>query len=451
MNEYLPYLVVDLPEDILKLKAVGDFDTLEKVINLRLEKDIPSALRYRLEEEKAIIEMMIPYYPYTYDEALAQIQDAIADFTEEEFETLKNNDEIDWIYVNGAVHFRDNFVLNILKTRPDYAKRCQKEELLDQRTNSLNEYIQKMKAQGEMTYRIHMRASFKVKKDKQRVGEVIKVHLPLPIEYAQVKNFQILKTSHEPTYIAPSDHPARTIYFEKEYEADEEFSVEYVFDNAVKYVDPDPDKVSAAQPTFYTEELYPHIKFSPYLISVAEEIVGDETNPLVQARLVYNYITQHVNYSFVRAYYTITDIPTYALTNLKGDCGIQALTFITLCRILGIPARWQAGLYTHPETVGNHDWAQFYVAPYGWLFADCSFGGSAWRSGEKERWDFYFGNLEPFRMPATSDFQHDFYPELKYRRNDPYDNQTGEAEYESVKLTLDDIETVEEIISIEEV
>jgi transglutaminase-like putative cysteine protease len=155
-------------------------------------------------------------------------------------------------------------------------------------------------------------------------------------------------------------------------------------------------------------------------------------------------------YSFVRPYFTIPAIPTYAVTGLKGDCGIHALTFITLCRALGIPARWQAGLYVNPRSIGNHDWAQFYVAPYGWLYADCSFGGAAWRAGAEERWDFYFGNLEPFRMPSNSDFQFEFNPAKKFLRCDPYDNQNGEVEYEHRGLGRSEYTTTHDVVSIEE-
>ena len=39
----------------------------------------------------------------------------------------------------------------------------------------------------------------------------------------------------------------------------------------------------------------------------------------------------------------------------------MALTFITMCRIAGVPARWQSGLYVAPDSVGSHDWAEFYT------------------------------------------------------------------------------------------
>ena len=50
----------------------------------------------------------------------------------------------------------------------------------------------------------------------------------------------------------------------------------------------------------------------------------------------------------------------------------MALTFITLCRIAGIPARWESGFAVAPGDAGCHDWARFYVAPKGWMYADCS-------------------------------------------------------------------------------
>lgn len=450
MNKDLKYLDTQLPEDIAKLKAVGEYDRVERIIDKRLEKDLPVALRKRLEQEKEILPIIRDSYPHTYEAALSLFKDNIADFKTEEFESLRDEDALDWVYLDSEIHFRENILQNIMKTRPNYAKRCTNPELLDKRTNLLNETMHKMKEKGELTYHIRLRATLKVKPEAQKPGEKIRVHLPLPIEYAQVKNFRLIDTSHKSALVNEPDHPARTVYFEKEYEADEEFYVEYEFDNHMVYKNPLPEEVDEAQPTFYTEEQLPHIKFSPYIKSVAKEIIGNETNPLEKARLIYEYITKNVMYSFVRPYYTITDIPTYALTGFKGDCGIQALTFITLCRAVGVPARWQAGLYTNPETIGNHDWAQFYVAPFGWLYADTSFGGSAYRTGEEERWKFYFGNLEPFRMPAVSDFQHDFTPALDFSRNDPYDNQNGEAEFESGKLTYNDIETTEVAIEIYE-
>lgn len=448
MNNRLPYLTVDLPEDIAKWKAVGEFARAEKLINQRLEKAIPFALKQRLEIEKELLEVIKADYSLRYDEAFQLLVDNIYNFTHEEFEALIDANAIDWYYIDGDIHFRKNIVRNIYKTHPHIGARSKDSRLIEDWSVLLHDTMVDLKENEQLIYHIHMRSSFKVKKDSQKPGEIIKVHLPLPIEYAQVENFRIINSSHKPTYIGEKDAQVRTIYFEKNYEADEEFFVEYEFDNHVVYQILDPKKVSHSQPTFYTEELFPHIVFTPYILSVAQEIVGNETNPLLKARKIYDYVTKNVRYSLVRSYYAIENIPTYALTNFKGDCGVQTLTFITLCRAVGVPARFQSGLYTNPEFLGNHDWAQIYIAPFGWLFVDCSFGGTAYYEDDKELWDFYFGNLDPFRMPAISNFQHDLIPELTYTRNDPYTNQNGEAEYISGKLTNRDVTIKETIIDI---
>ena len=54
----LKYLTVKLPEDIEKLKWYGDFERAQKVIDMRLQKDIPKALRRRLELEKWILKRL---------------------------------------------------------------------------------------------------------------------------------------------------------------------------------------------------------------------------------------------------------------------------------------------------------------------------------------------------------------------------------------------------------
>ena len=179
--------------------------------------------------------------------------------------------------------------------------------------------------------------------------------------------------------------------------------------------------------------------------------MGDETNPEVKARRVYDFVTTKIMYSYMREYFTIECIPEYCAVNQKGDCGVQALLFITLCRIAGIPAKWQAGLYVTDYYTGCHDWAQFYIAPYGWVYADCSFGGSAWREGEYERWNYYFGNLDIYRMPSCSEVVKEFIPPKKWLRGDPVDNQRGEFEYEDHGLLYSQLEVKQELISMEDI
>ena len=223
----------------------------------------------------------------------------------------------------------------------------------------------------------------------------------------------------------------------------------YSLDNTMQYFDLKPENVSTEQPGFYLGEQLPHISFTRYMRALTEEIVGDETNPLLKARRIYDFITTKVNYSFMRSYIALPNIVEYCASRLRGDCGVQALTFITMCRIAGVPARWQSGLYADDNGAGCHDWAMFYIAPYGWLWADPSFGGSAWRAGEEDRWNFYFGNLDPYRVCLTDEFQMPFIPEMIFIRSDPYDNQMGEVECSDRPVSNSQWEGKAEVLSCE--
>jgi len=69
-------------------------------------------------------------------------------------------------------------------------------------------------------------------------------------------------------------------------------------------------------------------------------------------------------------YSTIRNISEYCHSKGYGDCGQEALLFMTLCRLNGIPARWQSGWNTFPGDKSNHDWSEIYLAPYGWVPVD---------------------------------------------------------------------------------
>lgn len=442
-------LVVDLPEDIKKTMYYGDFNGALKLIDIALNRNIPQILKDRLIFEKDRIRRLKEDYIYNYKDALELSKRKIRDFTEEEFQYLKDERYIDWIYIDGNVMFHKGFLDNIIKVNIDMKDRFLHHRIDDSKL--LDDVIDKIIDKKEVEYLIHVKTGLKLKNKYTRKGEKIRVHLPIPQNAIQIKNIKILNTSHEPKYISREDYPQRTVYFEEILNGDDEFTVEYSYENHIRYNDLSPDKVSIYQPSFYTEEYLPQIRFTPYLIELTDMIVRNETNSLIKARKIYDYITKNVQYSFVRQYAAITNIPEYAALNLKGDCGVQALLFITLCRIAKIPAKWQSGLVVNPNFIGCHDWAQFYIEPYGWLFADLSFGGSAFRKGNEKRWNYYFGNLDPFRMVANSEFHYELYPEKKYLRYDPYDNQIGEMEYMDRPVYPHEYEVIQEIIEVKEI
>ncbi len=307
-----------------------------------------------------------------------------------------------------------------------------------------------MKRDGGMACRITLcyRAEIGEAPEGRRINEVrpasalrYRLYCPLPIPAAQQEVCGPFAFSQEPTFIAPQDALQRTALLDWDVSRPLEARMTYV--QRPRWVDP---FGPAPQAPIYADrppcpddlaEQPPHLAFTPFLRALAGEVVGVERDALCKARLIYDYVTTHVDYSFMRPYRLIENGAEYAAVNGRGDCGIQALLFIALCRLSGVPARWQSGLFAAPGDVGSHDWAQFYAEPFGWLFADCSFGGSAYRAASRgganaevarARWRFYFGNLDPYRAVFNRAYFARFDPPTLSPRGDPYDNQTGELD-----------------------
>lgn len=452
MDLSLESLRTPLPERLEQLKQSGQFQKALQWIQSALQKPQPAGLKERLILEEELLRRLPLSYPYSQAEALEKLESVFSGFRQEELQSLMDLEAADWIFGPQGIQFRDNFIENIIKTRPEWSGRVQHPDyrpLTENHSDWLDQGIQQLQRQGHLDWRIHLRRHFKVNEPAPKPREILRVYLPLPIQCQQVSEPRVISLEPEPVQVASPRALQRTACFETQ-RADTEFVAEFELVNRVSWIDPDPKQVSALQPSFYTEEKAPHLCLTPFIRTVAQEIVGEERNPLLKAWRIYDYVTQHIQYSFMRPYFTILNIPEWCLTGGKGDCGVMALTFIALCRAVGIPARWQSGLYGRPGWIGNHDWAQYYVAPYGWLFADCSFGGSAWRTGASERWNFYRSHLDPFRIPFASEFQADFEPAAPGLRSDPYDNQSGEAFWGDRGLTHHQWEQWDEILRFEE-
>ncbi|WFA10419.1 transglutaminase-like domain-containing protein [Tissierella sp. Yu-01] len=446
----MDFLNVDLPEDIRQHISAGHLNKAKELIDIYYKRNISSLLKRRLDFELLRIKMLKNHYTYSIDRALSLCKEKISDFKEQELQYLIDERYADWIYINGEIRLSNNFLDNTIKVNNQIKNRLIVKEPFDKSGELRKQVVNEIINNGSKSYYIHVKTGLKVKIDENVKGNVIKVHIPIPKNAQQIKGIKILNANHMYKYISDENYPQRTIYFEDDLKDENEFLVEYYYENHIKYNKLDYDNVAEVQPKFYLEEELPHIKFSPFLVDLANYIIKNEKNPLRKARHIYDYITQNVQYSYMRPYAAIESIAEYCGYNLKGDCGVQALLFITLCRIAGIPARWQSGLYVTPYYIGCHDWAEFYIEPYGWLFADPSFGGGARRNNDMIGWDFYFGNLDPFRMVANDYFQYPLYPEKKFLRSDPYDNQIGEAETEMMDLN-NYVESILDIIEVKEI
>lgn len=458
INDHFKYLNIGLPEDILRRKMYGDFEGAIRLIDRKLAQDIPDALRSCLIVQREIMSRTAADYPYSKEEAIAIIREHIPDFEEAEFDERVDNGRIRWIYIDGKIRIFNRFFQSMVKADPPFAARAGVslpgvESAVNKNVlGLLDKSMMKMKEKGHMTNRIRIRASAKVKDEVFEKGMFIRAHLPIPAMCEQQTDIKIEKMYPENGMIAPLDAPQRTICWEENMEENHEFWVEYSYLHRAEFHDTENMGPSdPAQPKFFVHEEAPHIVFTPYIKELVKTLTKGVKDPLEKARIFYDFITLNMKYTFMPAYFGLENIPETCARTYTGDCGVFALLFITLCRCAGIPACWQSGLTAEPDFCGGHDWVRFYVAPHGWMFADPSYGTGAVRLEKEERRKFYFGNLDPYRMVANSEFMAPFTIDKDHWRADPYDNQLGEMETTDRGLRYEEFIRNKETLLCEEV
>ena len=125
------------------------------------------------------------------------------------------------------------------------------------------------------------------------------------------------------------------------------------------------------------------------LRELALNLSSGKTNVLEIIASFVEWINENVEYQSF-------EVPLYPNETYKGglgDCDDQANLFITLCRIIGIPAYlqigciylpwalyssqslWENHVFVEVRRVGWHGWATAYVPPWGWLPVDLTTAG----------------------------------------------------------------------------
>jgi transglutaminase-like putative cysteine protease len=154
-----------------------------------------------------------------------------------------------------------------------------------------------------------------------------------------------------------------------------------------------------------------NIVITPAMKAKALEIVGDETNPYLQAEKLYWHVVSHPYSNVPHIRLSVSGRPesVYMLETGFGDCGTQSMYFAALCRSLGIPARSIGGYQLVPGHEGTHFWSEYYLPGYGWIPNDVTIAeGAEWSyeaSGDDRHQykDFYARNLDPYRYIIQKD------------------------------------------------
>jgi len=265
--------------------------------------------------------------------------------------------------------------------------------------------------------------SVSVPRDQLPANGTLKVWFPLPIETGPQTNVTIV--SIEPAQYIKSQTGTGAdlglVYFEIPLEEFNEpflnITATFRFVQHEEHFVIDPAKVrpyntSGAEYQKYTAS-GTNIVVTPAMKAKAEAIVGNETNPYLQAQKIYWYIVDTIPYSHApHVWLTTSGTPesAYVLDTGIGDCGTQSMYFAALCRSLGIPARATGGYQIFPPANGGtHFWAEYYLEGYGWVPVDVTAAETAdwsFNATADERHQFkayYFGSLDPYRYIIQKD------------------------------------------------
>ena len=441
-----------LPVQVARAKEAGYLVQAAELCRDLIGRDPASPLAARLRIEWHRLARLAETYCLPLGQLAEELHAAGATCTDDEVFELARRGRVDVRLIEGKPYVLPYSLDTLRLYAAEIPGLAADEDQLAER----REMRREMMRAGGASRRITVRATLEVS-DAAPNDEVL-IWLPVVAEAPQVSEIEVLACSEGAELDAPTA-AARTASWRCT--GPQVRSVTYRYRVDAPYHDLWSDEGIARAcaagtgavpvPEDLAEE-EPHIVFTPLVRAVAERVraTARDESPLELARAAYDYLTTHVSYRYQPEYIQLDVIPDYCLATGYGDCGVMAATFIALCRCLGVPARWQSGLFAAPDCISPHDWAMFHVPGMGWLWADCSFGVSAHRSGDEELRRFYFGNLDPWRTVCNRAFLAPFDHSFPALRMDPFDNQMGEATCAGRTLEDAGVTRTVELLELEE-
>ena len=446
-------LATDIPDDIRGLIDGGEFARAETALTEAAETCSGDQRRTLLFEAERLSRIREDF-SLTEKAVLEKISEEIPNVTTDDLRRWRKEGVLQGRRVDGSVRYFWAAVRNLFRLSGEARKRRIPSQMAipaqpDRMKAHMKEVIEAAENADSpfvLPQRFRIEYTLSVKPGVVPPGETVRCRLLYPIEGPTQKDIRLVDSSPGHPQIASRSVLQRTIYLEQPAApAGKEtvFSVTYEYTARAFYREIDSGKVrpydtSSELYREFTAERPPHLDFTPVLRAIAAEAAGDETNPYLKAKRIYSWICRNITYVTMVEYSTVPNISMYCAVNRRGDCGVQGMLFVALCRISGVPARWQSGWSVKPWKDSMHDWSRFYVEPYGWLWADPSRGQEYYDQDIDPRVrDFCFGNLDGYRLISNDDYSAVLEPPKQHFRSEPVDFQRGEVEWRGGNLYFD--------------
>lgn len=453
----------DWQSETKKLMAQGEFNAAETLFN-SLPENVRNENYTTIDSFLTIMGRIRLDFPVTPEEGKAGIRERLPQASDEEFETWKDKKYIETLTIDGTECWFRKAVSNfwLLNSElPDSVRKLNNSPstVVAQRPGKAAELIAMERDANNIAdwRRNTMQFTIDVNANAVPDGEIIRVWMPIALENQRQKDVVLISSSDSATLSTTSPH--RTVYMEKKAVKDSvtHFEIQFAYSVAGQYWAQNeletriqPYDTESEEYKANTAAVAPHIVVDDKMRKLAEDIIGDETEPLKQASLIYEWIDANFPWAGAREYSTIASMPLYVLDIKHGDCGQVSLLYISMLRSIGIPARWESGWVVRSDgSTGYHDWSETYFEGIGWIPCDMSYGIQ--KNEDPAVRNFYKTSLDNYRLTTNSDIAAPLQPAKKYIRSETVDFQSGEVETDQGNLYYTDWKCKLKLIHTEEI
>lgn len=386
-------------------------------------------------------------FPKNEEQVRSELQRYYPSLTDSQMNAWEQIGALEMHSIDGQKRFFRNAVPNLFRIDSAEAKVKLKVDgpAVDATREFCKVYDKKIvDSRKTLTKHFEFTYTITVKPNEVLCGQVVRCWLPFPrVSEPRQDDVKLISTSQKDFQLAVNkDNLQRSLYMEQFARQDSPvvFSYKASFDTHTQLVSLNPAEAEPYDTTTalyrnYTAQRPPQIIFSDDIRKLTNQIVGDETNPIVKARDIFNWIDSNIPWASALEYSTFDNIPEYVLKYRHGDCGMQTLLFMTMARFAGVPAKWQSGWMIYPVELNLHDWCEVYFEGIGWVPVDQSFGRL--NVPQEAVRNFYFGGYDGYRMIINDGFSQPFTPAKEFPRSEPIDFQRGEVEWSGGNLYFD--------------